>query len=154
VTARRILEECRTTAEAEALATKDRPAERHTLVTCDVNGGRILEITPKTLKSRTGENGLVFAANRFVCDGLALADRGIVPCPRTEVFRKTAWANAVTPDDVAKAMHAVCQKDWTAHTLVLEPATLKLKVAFGDGQKSATEVPMTEVDLKELFGVR
>jgi isopenicillin-N N-acyltransferase like protein len=151
VVARRVLEECKTTAEAEALATKDRPAERHTLVTCDVDGGRILEITPKTLKARTGENGLTFAANRFVCDGLALGGPGLLPCPRTEIFRKTAWAAKVTPDDVAKAMHAVCQKDWTAHTLVFEPATLKLKVAFGDGKKSATDVPMKEVDLKALF---
>ena len=46
----------------------------------------------------------------------------------------------------------VCQKDWTAHTLVFEPASLKLKVALGDGMTSATEVPLRELDLKALLG--
>jgi isopenicillin-N N-acyltransferase like protein len=151
VVARRIVEECKTTADAEALVTKDRPAERHTLVTCDAAGGRVLEITPKTVKARHGDIGLTFATNHFLCDGLAPGDRGIFNCPRMDVFQKTKWADKVTPDDVAKAMHAVCQKDWTAHTLVFEPATMKLKVAFGDGKKSATEMPLTEVDLKALF---
>jgi hypothetical protein len=151
VIARRILEECKTTADAEKLVTADRPAERHTLVTCDADGGRVLEITPKTVKARRGDAGLTFATNHFECPGLTLGDRGLFTCPRMDLFLKTKWADKLTPDDVAKAMHVVCQKNWTAHTLVFEPATLTLKVAFGDGEKSATEMPLVEVDLKALF---
>jgi hypothetical protein len=151
VIARRILEECKTTADAEKLATADRPAERHTLVTCDADGGRVLEITPKTVKARHGDAGLTFATNHFECPGLTLGDRGLFNCPRMDLFLKTKWADKVTPDDVAKAMHAVCQKEWTAHTLVFEPATLRLMAAFGDGVKSATEMPLKEVNLKALF---
>jgi hypothetical protein len=68
-----------------------------------------------------------------------------------DVLLKAKWAEKITPDDVAKAMHAVCQREWTAHTFVFEPATLTLRIAFGDGVKSATEVPLKEIDLKLLF---
>jgi hypothetical protein len=151
VIARRILEECKTTADAEALATKDRPAERHTLVTCDATGGRVLEITPKTLKARHGDGGLTFATNHFECDGLSLGDQGIFNCPRTDLFRKATFGEKVTPDAVAKLMNTVCQGDWTAHSFVFEPATLKLRISFGDGKTTATNVEPTEIDLKAFF---
>lgn len=154
VIARRILEECKTTTDADALVRKDRPAERHTLVACDATGGLALEITPKTVKSRHGDGGLTFATNHFVCDGLTLGDRGIFNCPRMDLFRNATWAEKVSPDDVAKAMHGVCQRDWTAHSFVFEPAKMKLTIAFGDGKKSATETSPTEIDLKVLFDVK
>jgi hypothetical protein len=56
-----------------------------------------------------------------------------------------------TPADVVKAKHSACNEDSTGHTFVFEPATMKLKIAFGDGKKSATEMPLKEIDLKTLF---
>ena len=52
---------------------------------------------------------------------------------------------------MANTLHAVNQGAWTAHTWVFEPKTLKLRLAFGDGKKPATEFPPTEIDLTPLL---
>jgi hypothetical protein len=68
-----------------------------------------------------------------------------------EIFKTSKWDEKISPERVAKAMNSVCQKNMTAHSFVFEPATLKLKLAFGDGKQSATEFALKEIDLKSLF---
>lgn len=148
---RRILEECSTIADVETLVRKDRPAERHALVLCDQKQGVVLEITPKTVVCRHDDSGITFGTNHFESKGLSMGDKGIFNCPRMAIFRKKTWNDKVKAEQVKEAMNDVCQRNWTAHSLIFEPATMKLKLSFGDGEKSATEMPYREIDLKSLF---
>lgn len=152
VVSRRILEECKTVTDAEAYVKKNRPAERHALVCCDRSVGTVLEITPKTVATRHGVDGLTFGTNHFEAPGLGKPNGGVFGCPRMGLFTKEKYGKTVSPDDVARMMNEVCQGNMTAHTFVFEPATMKLKMAFGDGKTSATKMPLRELDLKSLFG--
>jgi hypothetical protein len=143
--ARRVMEECATIEEAVKLVTADRPAERGAVVGCDRTGGAVLEITPKTVAVRCGEGGVCWGTNH--CRSKELSMPEAAKCWRADVFAKTKWPAKMTPADVAKAMHAVNQGAATVHTWVFEPKTLNLRLAFGDGKKSATEFPLAEIDL-------
>lgn len=149
VICRRILEECATTADVEKLVRTDRPAERQALVVCDRAGGAVLEITPKTVVVRRGNEGVCWATNH--CRSKELLVPAAAKCWRADLFAKMTWPAKVGLADVAKALHAVNQGAWTAHTWVFEPKTLKLRLAIGDGKKSATEKKLTEIDLVPLL---
>jgi hypothetical protein len=149
VICRRILEECSTTADVEKLVRTDRPAERQAVVVCDRSGGAVLEITPKTVVVRRGDGGVCWATNH--CRSKELLVPSAAKCWRADVFARMKWPAKVGPADVAKALDAVNQRAWTAHTWVFEPKTLKLRLAFGDGKTPATEKKLTEIDLTPLL---
>jgi hypothetical protein len=149
VICRRILEECATAADVEKLVRADRPAERQALVVCDRAGGAVLEVTPKTVAVRRGDGGVCWATNH--CRSKELLVPAAAKCWRADTFVRMKWPEKIGPGDVAKGLHAVNQKAWTAHTWVFEPKTLKLRLALGDGKTSATERPLTEIDLAPLL---
>ena len=109
----------------------------------------MLEVTPRTVVVRRGEGGVLYATNHCASKGLLVP--AATKCWRAEAFAKTQWPAKVGPADVAKALAAVNQQAWTAHTWVFEPKTLKLRLALGDGKVSATEVELTEIDLTPLL---
>jgi hypothetical protein len=147
VVARRILEGCGTLAEAEKLLRADKPAIRLLLVACDRKGGAVFEATPRTVMVRRAADGVLVGTNRFECKGLATKGT----CGRAFVLAQAYRLKKLGVADVAKKMHEVNQKDWTIHTMVFEPATLKLHVAFGDGKKPASAFPLREIDLAKLL---
>ncbi len=149
VVCRRALEECATVADVEKLVRADRPAERQALVVCDRTGGAVLEVTAKTVAVRRGEGGVCWATNH--CRSKVLLVPTAAKCWRAEVLAKTKWPYKVGPADVARALDAVNQGAWTAHSWVFEPKTLKLRLSLGDGKKPATEFPPTEIDLGPLL---
>jgi hypothetical protein len=144
---RRILEECTTVAEAEKLL---RAAPRSTILSlavCDRQGGVVLEITPKSVVSRKGDNGVLVCTNHFRTDELA------VPlttwCPRYEKLIESRKIDRLDIPEVAKKLHEANMGRLTVQTMVFEPATLKLHLAIGSCPSSA--LPMKELDLKPLF---
>jgi isopenicillin-N N-acyltransferase-like protein len=145
VLARRILEECSTLEEAEKRLKADKPAGRSIFVACDRQGGGVFEVTPKTVVLRRGSGGICEATNRFESKELAVAG----DCPRALALAQAFRLDKLGIKDVAAKMNEVNQEARTAHTMVFEPRPLKLHLAIGDGEKSATRFPLKEVDLAE-----
>ena len=146
VLARRILEECATLDEAKKLLDANKPASRSIFITCDRRGGGAFEITPKTVVLRKDE--LCVATNNFQSKELAPSPSF---CPRAFLLAKASGLEKLGVEDVAKKMQEVHQRARTAHSLVFEPKPLKLHVAFGDGDKPATQFPLKEIDLSKML---
>lgn len=145
---RRVLEECDTIDEAADLLRKNWPAERFALMCCDRNGGGVIEITPKSLVVRRGVDGICFGTNHFRSAKLAVPD---IDCDRADRLAQANQLKQLSVADVAKQMHAVHQKDTTVHTFVLELNTLRLHVAFGDGKRPATAMPLATIPVGALL---
>jgi len=150
VLARRVLEECATIAEAETLLKAHKPASRSIFVLCDRQGGGVIEATPRTIARRPPEAGLCVATNCFRSKELGGADS----CPRALALSQAARHPKLGVPDVARLLNEAHQGSWTTHALVFEPGPLKVHVALGDGFRSATELPFTEIDLQKWLSQR
>jgi len=143
VLSRRVLEDCRTIAQAEALMQRNKPAGRSIFVMCDRAGGGVLESTPKTVVLRNGQNGYCAATNHFESQKLSVGNE----CQRMDRLARAAGLEKLGVDDTYRLLQAVSQHWWTAHSMVFEPQTLKLHLAVGDGIRPATAFPLKTVDL-------
>jgi hypothetical protein len=147
VVARRILEECGDLAAAEKLLRENRPAERYAMVACDRTGGAVFEITPKNIVMRRGQEGVCVGTNHFISRELGVP----MACPRMASLSTASRLDKLSVAEVAKQMHAANQGPWTVQTMVFEPGPLRMHVAFGDGRRSATTLPLKEIDLRPLL---
>lgn len=147
VIARRVLEECGTVAEAEKLLRSIKPAGRSIFFACDREGGAIFEVTPNTVVVRREPGGVCPATNQFESKELAVATH----CKRAAILAHARDIKTFDIAEVAKIMHQVHQGKRTAHTVVFEPRTLTMHLAFGDGDQSATAFPLHEIRLAELL---
>jgi isopenicillin-N N-acyltransferase-like protein len=142
---RRVLEECTTIKEAERLLRSVRPASMLNVALCDRNGAAVFEITPKSLVVRSPVEGICACTNHFRSKQLATSTQ----CPRYDLLDASRKAKTLAVSDVARKMHAVNQGAATLQTMVFEPKTQKLHLAFGKGP--ATRLPLHTLDLKRLF---
>jgi hypothetical protein len=147
VIARRIMEECGTLTEGEKLARSVKAGERGAMVACDRTAGAVIEVTPRSVAVRRGKQGICVGTNHFCSPELGVNSQ----CRRFDILIKAEQMDKLGVDDVAKKMHEANQGAWTAHTMVFEPGPLKLHVAFGDGVKSATTLPLKNLDLAKLL---
>jgi hypothetical protein len=142
---RRMLEECTTVEEAEQLLRSCERTTRLNLALCDRQGGAVLEMTPKTVALRRGEDGLCACTNHFRTRELA-----VFPwCRRYNIL---VQSNSLpTPDvaDVARKLHEVNQGRMTAQTMIFEPAPLVLHLAIGACPSSAQ--PLRRLELGPLL---
>jgi hypothetical protein len=143
---RRVLEECATVAEAEKLL---RGMERTTsccLTLCDVTGGAVFEITPKTLAVRPPENGVCCCTNHFRTDELSVGNK----CWRFDrlapLYSESAKLGVA---DVFARLDEVNQGKATLQSMVFEPRAKVLHLAYGEGP--ATKRPPVRLDLGALF---
>jgi hypothetical protein len=140
-----VLEECTTVAEAEK-ALKD--MKRTTLVNlavCDTKGGAVLEITPKQVVLRPADRGLCACTNHFRSKGLCTS----TDCDRYAKLEKCQEMPKLDIGDIAKNLNAVNQGELTLQTMIFEPASLKLHLAFGKCPSS--QLPLKTLDLKPLL---
>ena len=98
-----------------------------------------------TVVERRSEDGISLCTNHFRSPELATNTQ----CRRYETFLKSITAKKYSLPDIAERMHAVNQGEMTLQTMVFEPATLQMHLAFGPGP--ATRFPMSRLDLAELF---
>ncbi len=145
---RRVLEECKTIAEAETLL---RTANRSTyaaITICDRNGGAVFEITPKQVQIRRGNQGVCLCTNHFRCDGLA----GNMICRRYEQLSalEQAPAKPLGIPDVIQQLDTVNQGRATMHSMVFSPTTQTLHLSIAN-QGSATKGPYRKLELRKLF---
>lgn len=148
LTYRQILEECATVDEAKALLDKTPRTTWMNLACCDRNKAVIFEITPKTVGVRQPEGDILRCTNHFMLPGLAAGVR----CERFRTFGSLMDFKAgekYTLEEVHRCMHSVNQQDLTFQTMIFEPASLRVNVAFGPGP--CTKLPLTAIELKERF---
>lgn len=150
-TCRRVLEECDTVAEADALF---REAPRTTPVSvaaCDVRDQAVFELTPEGVTRRDACRGAVVCVNHFLATrpGLGWAN------PFNTVGRLEQLSRVAAADTLLGAAEAwatlaeVSQGALTIQSMVFEPARLALHVSLGAGP--ATRLTPTELRLGEWF---
>lgn len=146
---RRVLEECKTVEEAKKLIESSKRTTAACLTLCDVNGGAVFEITPKSVEVRKPDNGATCCTNHFLSATLG----GGKECPRLE--KLTALQKKSDPlnvEDVFAVLESVNQGKATIHSMVFEPKQRMLHLKIGDGTTSATKYKAAEIDLGKLFG--
>ncbi len=146
---RRVLEECGTVAEAEKLL-RDMPRTTSCCLTvCDVNGGAVFEMTPKTLAVRPTENGVCCCTNHFRTDELSVGNK----CWRFDKLAPLYSEQAkLGVADVFARLDDVNQGKATLQSMVFEPRARVLNLAYGEGP--ATKRPPVRLELGKLFDER
>lgn len=145
-TFRRILEECKTTVEAEKVLREVTHTTWMNLAVGDPNTNRVFELTPATVNVRQPEKDLLSCTNHFRTEGLTTNRK----CWRIDILDATRRkTDLLSIADVASRMHAVNQGGLTLQTMVFEPKSLKLHLAIG--QPPVSGKPLETLDLKPLF---
>jgi hypothetical protein len=142
---RRILEECASVEEATSLLRSLARASSLNIAVCDPRRGAVLEVTTKNVIVRPSEAGVCLCTNHFRSAELATSKE----CWRYDRLLSSLGAKPYSVSDIAQRLHAVNQGSMTLQTMVFEPASLKLHLAFGEGP--ATRLPMSCISLAELF---
>jgi predicted choloylglycine hydrolase len=145
---RRILEECTTVAEAEALLRAEHATTWMNLAVCDTEGAAVFEITPATIGRRDAENGVLPCTNHFRTEGLTVNK----DCWRYALLAETAAHAATRPldvDAVRQRLDRANQGEETLQTMVFEPRELVLHLAIGLPPTSDDE--FVRIPLAPLF---
>lgn len=143
---RRMLEECATLQEAEKLLRGSERTTKLNLAVCDRADAGVLEMTPKTVAVRRGEDGVCACTNHFRTPELAL----LPVCRRYNKLIETRELELIGIADVAKKLHEVNQGKLTVQTMIFEPEPLVLHLAIGAAPASAH--PLQKLELAPLFG--
>jgi hypothetical protein len=159
---RRILEECTTVAEAEQLLRSLPRTTMNNLAVCDKKGGAVFEITSRNVVVRRGREGLCACTNHFRTKDLCVPKEMICDRYPRLVDRAPEGASGKSDSndppaprprlgltEVARKLDAANQGDLTLHTMIFEPAALRLHLAFGKTPSSA--LPLKPLDLAPLF---
>jgi isopenicillin-N N-acyltransferase-like protein len=149
---RRLLEECTTIAEAKKLLEGMKRTTLTNLVLADRTGVAVFEVTPTKVVERDATQGLAVCTNHFCTPQVCVARP--INVARTldryaaleEVRKKTG---KVSVADVQDRLNAANLGNETLQTMVFEPKTLKLHLAFG--QTPASAMPLKTLDLGPLF---
>ncbi len=145
---RQILEECKTIDEAEAMLKKADRTTWFCLTLCDTKSSCVLEVTPKNIVRRSAVQDVTCCTNHFRTDGLSVTKK----CPRYDTLKAIqAGGKKLGVPDVFAALGEVRQGNHTVQSMVFEPKALTVHVSKGTGTKSATEIPLTKIDLKPFF---
>ncbi len=143
---RRVLEECTTVAEAEALLRGMQRTTTCCLTLCDEKGGAVFEITPKSLAVRPTENGVCCCTNHFRTDDLSLGKK----CWRFDRLAPLYADEAkLGVADVFARLDEVNQGKATLQSMVFEPRARVLHFAHGEGP--ATKLRPVRLELGEMF---
>jgi hypothetical protein len=142
---RRVLETCGSLQEAEKILLGLKATTTGNAILCDARGGAVFEVTPKTVQVRRPEDGLCICTNHFCSRELAVP----VDCWRYEKLQAYRARGKLGVEDVARALDQVNQGPATIHSMIFEPAALRLHLAIGPGP--VTKGPRVTLELAPLF---
>lgn len=145
---RRILEECATVEEAEAILRGTPRTTLLSLAVCDRTHGAIFELTPKNVRRRNPEDGICISTNHFRTSDLATSKS----CWRYALMDASKAKPKIGLEDVTAMMDHVNQGELTIQTMVFEPRGMRMHVGVGKGPVSSR--PLEPLDLTVLFGSR
>ena len=146
---RRVLEECGTVAEAEALLRGMTRTTTACLTVCDAKGGAVFEITPKSIEVRRAVNGVVCCTNHFRSDALGKPTK----CWRYDKFGPLSAQTAkLGIPEVFAQLDTVNQGKFTLQSIAFEPAARKwhLKV----GAEPATKLDARVFDVGKMLDAK
>ncbi|MCA9053067.1 MAG: linear amide C-N hydrolase [Planctomycetaceae bacterium] len=152
MTYRRILEECTTVAEAEALLKSVKRTTYMNLAVADAEQAVVFEITPQTVGVRKPQNALLGCTNHFQLDGLCTHES----CQRIDTLNAlNRRTQTFSISDVQAALHRVNQGDMTLQTMIFEPKSQRLRIAMG-GPGPVSNHPLKVFDVGALMatGIR
>ena len=134
--------------EAEKLLRATKRTTMLNLAVCDRNSGAVLEMTPRNVVLRRGEDGLCACTNRFRTKKLA-----VFPwCHRYAKLMKSKNLETIGLAEVAKRLDEVNQGRLTVQTMIFEPVPLRLHLAIGSCPSSG--LPLKRLELAPLFQPR
>jgi isopenicillin-N N-acyltransferase like protein len=142
---RRVLEECSTLDEAEKLLKATPRTGLMAVTMADKTGGSVFEITPKNVVRRRPTDGIVTCTNDFLSPELTFERQ----CARRTQLEKGRESKKLSTDDIGGLLHAARFPQMTMQTMIFEPASLKLHLAFGTIPSS--NLPRDTVDLTPLL---
>ena len=144
VAGRTLMESCVSVEEARAWLEDNHLMRCVSLAACDPHQQLVMEVTTKRVLPREPKAGLVYATNHFRRPELG----GDYDCWRYQRLESSQRREHFGVGDVAAYMKSVNQGLMTVHTMVFEPAALRLHLAMGPGP--ATDLPLKTLDLKDL----
>lgn len=145
VAGRRLMEKCEDVTAAEEWLKENRLIRGVSIAACDPAQHAVFEVTTRRVLTRKEEDGFTCATNHF--RGPELAHE--IECARYSHLDALRRLDRISVKDVADSLKAVNQGDMTVHTMIFEPESLRIHLAMGAGP--ATDLPMTEIDLKRQF---
>jgi predicted choloylglycine hydrolase len=145
---RRLLEECTTVAEAEKLLRSMKRTTTTCLAICDKERAVVFEITPTELAVREPVEGLCCCTNHFCTKELKPEEpeARFRSLDRLDALLKASKLPKVGIADVHQSLHAASNQWNTMHTMVFEPAALRLHLAIGKVPASAGELKVLELE--------
>jgi hypothetical protein len=154
---RRVLEECTTIPEAEAMLRGMKRTTTNNLSICDLQGSAVFEITPSRIIVRRSENSLSICTNHFCTDELRLLKpkNQFTTLDRFATLEKVrASDKRIGVADVHHYLDAVNQGEFTLQTMIFEPADLTLHLSIMEGRTPASALPLKTLPLAALFSER
>jgi predicted choloylglycine hydrolase len=149
---RKILEECTSIAEAKKLLESMKRTVLLNIAVADPSGVAVFEMSPQHIAQRDASQGVCVCANHFCTDALR-PEKPVDPLRSFERFRTLEnlrpGDKKYTPDDLRKELNEVTLPGLTLQTMVFEPATRRLHLAFG--QIPASQGELHCVELAPLF---
>jgi predicted choloylglycine hydrolase len=149
---RHLLENCATVAEAkkELETSKHTPLRASTLMICDAaNNSIVAELGPGGIAFRESKVGVLYSTNHMITGEMMKED---VSCPRFNLFEKAGKKDEKF--DVAgikKILLDVFQKGYTLHSVVFEPADIKMHIAFYRMNRPPAESKYSILKASDLF---
>jgi len=148
---RRVLEECDTVDEAEALIRRAPRTTANNVVLLD--GGSdagVLEVTRSLVVRRGLSGGVLCATNHFRARGVG----PVGPHRRYDILAREAARlhGRLGVPQAAELLAMVNQGPLTMQSMIFEPRAMKLHLAFGE--PPSTSRPYVEVDVRKLFDWR
>lgn len=142
---RRLLEDCATVEDAVSLLRANERASMLSIAICDRHRAAVLEVTTKQVAVRNAEDGVCLSTNHFRSVDLATSTK----CWRYDRLAASLGVDRLSVSDIGTRLHSVNQGELTLQTMVFEPTTLRLHLAFGTGP--ASRFPLRQLDLADLL---
>lgn len=141
---RQVLETCRSVSEAVGLIERTPHVTVNNLVLCDASGGTICEITPDGIRCRPLEDGLGACTNHFLHSEFVNPKQPddyetLGRLNRLETLSRNAPPR-MGLEQVRQALHGVHQGDLTLQSMIFEPESQTIHVAFGEGPVTANRL--------------
>lgn len=153
---RRVLEECTTIQQAEKLLREMKRTTTNNLALCDRSGGAVFEVTPSRVVVRQTKDCIGVCTNHFCSEELRLSKpknsfKTLDRFATLEEARMERRQLDIT--DVQRYLNAANQGELTLQTMIFEPATLSVHLAFAVDKNPASSRELKRLELAPLFKI-
>jgi hypothetical protein len=151
---RKLLEECTTVDEAATLLRQLKRTTTNNLTLCDRSGSAVFEVTPTRVVVRRARKGINTCTNHFCSEELKLTKpkNAYATLDRLATLDKAReLEKKLGVEDVHRYLDAVNQGNLTLQTMIFQPASLTLHVAFAVGEQPSSSRILARLELAPLL---